>query len=78
LGWQAIDTDERVQFEDNLPLEDSAGAWIQQAGYARANVYWDALRVQLNVAPRAGTVAFDDVMLVEIHEPPSSLLDRPT
>jgi hypothetical protein len=75
IGWQGLGDNERVLFEANLdgPV---AGDWTWQAGYMRSQLHWESLRVQLNVAPRAGTVAFDDLMLVALAEPAPAVFDQ--
>jgi O-antigen ligase/tetratricopeptide (TPR) repeat protein len=69
LGWQFLNEEEYVLFEDDRLNLERSDAWTWQVGYMRPQSQWKTMRVQLNVMPHAGTVAFDDVMLVEINEP---------
>ncbi|MCX5771607.1 MAG: tetratricopeptide repeat protein [Candidatus Hydrogenedentes bacterium] len=68
LHWQALDDEEHVLAE-NTVYGDMPGAWDRSASYFRSQLDWDFARVELCVAPQAGPVAFDDVMLVEVTEP---------
>jgi O-antigen ligase/tetratricopeptide (TPR) repeat protein len=75
LGWQSLDKEERVLFEENLLGQESSDTWTSHAGYMRSQPDWDTTRVQLDVLPHAGSVAFDNVMLVEIREPDPACSD---
>ena len=72
LHWQALDDEEHVLAE-NTVYGDIPGAWDRSASYFRSQLDWDFARVELCVAPQAGPVAFDDVMLVEAAEPAGPL-----
>jgi len=76
LGWQALDEEEYVLFEDDILAQERSDAWTWRAGYMRSQPLWDIMRVRLNVARHPGTVALDDVMLVEINEPRPTFLDK--
>ena len=69
LGWQALETHERVVAEQLLPGDIAPNEWTWQMGYAKSQLVWDSIRIQFNVMPHAGTISFDDVMLLEIEEP---------
>lgn len=73
LGWQSLDENERVLFEDAVLSQEISNTWTWQAGYIRPQPDREAIRVELNVVPRAGTVSFDDVLLVELNEPETTL-----
>jgi len=68
LRWQALDDEEHVLAE-NTVYGDMPGTWDRSSSYFRSQLDWDFARVELCVAPQAGPVAFDDVMLVEVTEP---------
>lgn len=74
LAWQAANTKERVVFEDSIRTPASPGAWTWRAACVRSQLFWDTIRVQLDVLPRAGTVEFDDIMLAEIQPPNPDVL----
>jgi len=69
LGLQALNENEDVIFETRAIDGLRPGQWSWQAGYVPTGLLWDRLRVQINVAPRAGKIAFDDLMLVAVKEP---------
>ena len=72
LSWQFMNDVEDVLFNDTIFDDESSDTWTRRAGYIRPQLHWDILRVQLNVMRHAGTVAFDDIMLLEINEPDPS------
>jgi len=74
IRWQSLDEQERVLFEDDIFDQERSDEWTWRAGYIRSQLHWDAIRVQLNVLRHPRTVAFDDVMLVEINEPDPTFL----
>jgi len=76
IRWQSLDEQERVLFEDDIFDQQRSDEWTWRAGYIRSQLNWDAIRVQLNVSHHPRTVAFDDVMLVEINEPDPTFLER--
>jgi len=69
VGWQCMDETDRVIFENGVFGQEKSGAWTWQAAYMPSQLQWDTLRVQLGIMPHAGTVDFDEVMLVELDEP---------
>lgn len=75
LSWQSLDNNENVLFESHLSEQTGSGVWVWQAGYMRSRLHWGSLRVSLDFTHNSETVAFDDVMLVEINEPDPTLLD---
>lgn len=69
LRWQSLDEEQHVLSEQRISNQNGSGVWTRQAGYMRSQRDWDSLRVHLEVTRNARTLAFDDVMLVEINEP---------
>ena len=72
LGWQALDQYGNLLAENNITDRDISETWRRQSEYVSAHSDCDALRVQLNVTRQSGTVAFDDLILVQFNEPLST------
>lgn len=74
IGWQSLDDSEYVLFDSSIMGQEKSKEWTWQAGYFLSQLHWDGMRVRLNVMRNAGTISFDDVMLVEINEPDPALV----
>jgi len=71
--WTALDKQEREAFHGTL--KQSPGPdWTWLSAQFRAQANWDSLTVHLGVYKDSGTLAYDDVMLLEVREP-ALLLD---
>jgi len=77
LTWQAMNKAELVLSEGEVLAREGEDGWTWNGAYVRSQLDWDAVRLQLSVMPRAGAVAFDDVMLVEIREPGETFPEPP-
>jgi len=69
IGWQAMEMDEHVVVEEATCGSEASDGWTWQVAYMRSQAIWNTMRVLLSVKPYAGTVSFDDVVLIEIYEP---------
>ena len=72
---QTLNEEEDVLSEIRIFEKSKPDEWTWRAGYMRSQLHWDSLRVHLEATPDVETVAFDDVMLVEINEPDSTFVD---
>lgn len=69
VGWQALDDTERVIASGEILDGAEPEKWTGGTGYIQPLPHWESIRVQLNVAPHAGNVGFDDLLLIEVAEP---------
>ena len=74
FSWQAMDRRERTVLDANILGREDTEEWTWHGGYIRPRIDWNAIYVHLDVLPSAGTVSFDDILLVKIREPDLGLL----
>lgn len=74
FSLQAMDRKERTVLDANILGREATEEWTWHGGYIRPRIDWNAVYVHLDVLPSAGTVSFDDILLVKIREPDLGLL----
>jgi len=68
LTCSVLDDAERSAFDASMKLP-AGSDWTWLAAYLRAPRIWHVMTVELGIYGEAGTVAYDDLMLLEIKEP---------
>jgi O-antigen ligase/tetratricopeptide (TPR) repeat protein len=69
LGWLAMNSEERVLFDEDLPVDVDSGAWARQAAFVRSGSGWSTLQARLNIPHNASATAFDNIALLRVDEP---------